>query len=164
MSDQLSATLAALHERASDLQRTLNTAEEGGRMHNWPAALSHFQQLQQQLQLLIDRAGDGLLGYQAVQPAGLTAQPGTIPALLSTLRDPEREEVLQRIQETAGVPLPAGAAEAHNQTIQAVSANLARMAAAASLPGAGMLLAAGVRDGGESTEAEFAYKRQRRTH
>jgi hypothetical protein len=164
MSDQLGATLAALHERASDLQRTLNTAEEGGRMHNWPAALSHFQQLQQQLQLLIDRAGDGLLTYQAVQPAGLTAEPGTIPALLSTLRDPEREETLQRLRGTAGEPLPAGAAEAHNRTLQAVSAHLARTAAAASLPGAGMLRAAGTGAGGETTEAELAYKRQRRTH
>jgi hypothetical protein len=164
MSDQLSATVAALHERASDLQRTLNAAEEGGRMHNWPAALSHFQQLQQQLQLLIDRAGDGYLTYQAVQPAGLTAEPGRIPALLSTLRDPEQEEMLQRIQETAGEALPAGAAEAHNKTIQAVSAHLARTAAAASLPGAGMLRAAGGAAGGDSTEAELAYKRQRRTH
>ena len=164
MTDQLSATLASLHERASDLQRTLNTAEEGGRMHNWPAALSHFQLLQQQMQLLTDRAGDELLQHQAVQPYSLTAEPGTIPALLSTFRDPEREEALQRAAASAGAPLPEGAAEAHNQTLRKACANLASAALAAGLPGAGMLRATNAGGDGDDAAGAEAFKRQRRTH
>lgn len=164
MSDQVSATLAALHERASDLQRTLSTAEEGGRMHNWPAALSHFQLLQQQLQLLTDRAGDELLQYQAVQPHSLAAEPGTIPALLSTFRDPEREEALQRAATSAEGPLPEGAAEAHNQTLRRTCANLASAARAAGLPGAGMLRAGSAGADGDDAAGAEAFKRQRRTH
>lgn len=160
MSNQIGSTLGALHERASDLLRTLASAEEGGRMHNWPAALSHFQQLSQQLQLLTDRAGDELMQYQAVQPVALTPEPGTIPALLSTFRDPEREESLQRVKETAGEALPDGAADAHNRTLQAACQHLAAAAIKAGLPGAGTLRVAGSLSGVDDTE----HKRQRRAH
>lgn len=163
MSDQLSGTLASLHERASDLQRTLESAEVGGRMHNWPAALSHFQLLQQQLQLLTERATDELLKYQAVQPRSLTPQPGTTPALLSTMRDPEREETLQRMLANAPQPLPEGAAAEHNCTLHAAYAHLARVAGAANLPGAGMLRAGGNAGVTHDAGLEIAFKRQRRT-
>ena len=95
---QLRSTITALHERAVDLERTIASAEEGGRLHNWPAALCHFQLLSQQLQLLSDRviAEEALLQDQAVQPLSLTEHSATIPMLLSTMRDPEQEEELQR--------------------------------------------------------------------
>ena len=102
---QLRSTITALHERAVDLERTIASAEEGGRLHNWPAALGHFQLLSQQLQLLSDRAiaEEALLQDQAVQPLSLTEHSATIPMLLSTMRDPEQAEELQReLAATAG--------------------------------------------------------------
>ena len=50
---EIKAVLSSIGDRADDLRRSL-AAFDGDRLLRWGASLSHYQQLSQQLQLLLE--------------------------------------------------------------------------------------------------------------
>ena len=79
MSD-IKAVLSSIGDRADDLRRSL-AAFDGERLHRWGASLSQYQQLSQQLQLLLEKGSDPVLGHFVPEPVGVGAEPARIPQL-----------------------------------------------------------------------------------
>ena len=133
--------LAALHERAEDLHETLrSTSVQPGaeKLASWEPALSHFQRLAQQLQLLRALSDDTLLSHMVVQPVSITDDPNAIPLLMSTRLDVEHED--QRAEEAARVGVvPRDVPAAHNVRVAEAVEHFAGAAAAMGLLSAGTL-------------------------
>ena len=131
--------LAALLERAEDLHGTLlTTSVHPEKLASWEPALSHFQRLAQQLQLLRALSDDTLLSHMVVQPVSITDDPNAIPLLMSTRLDVEHED--QRADEAARVGIaPRDLPSAHNVRVAEAVEHFAGAAAAMGLLPAGAL-------------------------
>ena len=79
---EIKSVLSSIGDRADDLRRSL-AAFDGDRLHRWSASLSQYQQLSQQLQLLLEKGSDPVLEHFVPEPVGVGVEPARIPQLLS---------------------------------------------------------------------------------
>ena len=142
MPSELDTLLTAIGERAGDMRSSLQSFDPR-RLHEWGATLAHFQHLSKQLELLNDRASDGLLALQLALPAEIShEQINAIPTLLSTRLDKEHEDALAQLEAKAGQASLAGERataddiEEHNRRLEAASKHLQERSAALDLPSA----------------------------
>ena len=59
--------LSSIGDRAEDLSRTL-AAFDGERLLRWGSSLSQYQQLSQQVQLLLEKGSDSVLEHFVPEP------------------------------------------------------------------------------------------------
>ena len=142
MSRVLPRWLASTAERAEDIKHSLATFDDTPLRGTgeFARALSQFQQLSQQVQLLQDRRADGrdVLEWHYIVPSSVTGlDVAAVPHLLSTQLE---MEMLQHNRQAAGsTNLPDANTAlliAHNTMLDAARLHLARAALALELPGA----------------------------